>query len=93
MKSTIFPFATVVGQEAIKKSLIWNIVNPCIGGVLISGEKGTAKSTISKWLSEKNNNSIANRSGRRSLVKTSSTQGRYVKYRYPIKGEIKDIAI
>ena len=46
MKSTVFPFAAVVGQEAIKKSLIWNIVNPCIGGVLISGEKGTAKSTL-----------------------------------------------
>ncbi|MDI6617046.1 MAG: magnesium chelatase subunit D family protein [Clostridiales bacterium] len=49
--------------------------------------------TVSKWLSEKSNNSIVKGSGRRSLVKTSSTQGRYVKYRYPIKGQIKDIAI
>ena len=44
MKSTVFPFVAVVGQEAIKKSLIWNIVNPCIGGVLIRGKKGAAKS-------------------------------------------------
>lgn len=50
IKSTIFPFAAVVGQEAIKKSLIWNIINPCIGGVLISGEKGTAKSTLARGI-------------------------------------------
>jgi magnesium chelatase subunit D len=41
-----FPFAAVLGQDDIKKALIWNIVNPEIGGVLISGEKGTAKSTL-----------------------------------------------
>lgn len=41
-----FPFAAVLGQDDIKKALIWNIVNPKIGGVLISGEKGTAKSTL-----------------------------------------------
>lgn len=42
----IFPFVAVLGQESIKKVIIWNIVNPNIGGVLISGEKGTAKSTL-----------------------------------------------
>jgi magnesium chelatase subunit D len=41
-----FPFAAVLGQDDIKKALLWNIVNPDIGGVLISGEKGTAKSTL-----------------------------------------------
>lgn len=43
---TRFPFAAVVGQEKIKKALLWNLVNPRIGGVLISGEKGTGKSTL-----------------------------------------------
>ena len=43
---TVFPFAAVVGQEKIKNALLWNLVNPRIGGVLISGEKGTAKSTL-----------------------------------------------
>lgn len=46
MKNTVFPFVAVVGQTEIKNALIWNIINPKIGGVLISGEKGTAKSTL-----------------------------------------------
>lgn len=41
----------VLGQDNIKNALIWNIVNPKIGGVLISGEKGTAKSTLVRGLS------------------------------------------
>lgn len=41
-----FPFVAVVGQEQIKRALVLNLVNPCIGGVLISGDKGTAKSTL-----------------------------------------------
>ena len=46
----IYPFAAVLGQDDIKKALIWNLVNPEIGGVLISGEKGTAKSTLVRGL-------------------------------------------
>lgn len=46
----VFPFAAVEGQETVKKALIWNVVNPLIGGVLISGEKGTAKSTLVRGL-------------------------------------------
>ncbi|WP_037999129.1 magnesium chelatase subunit D family protein [Thermacetogenium phaeum] len=46
----VFPFAAVEGQDAVKKALIWNAVNPSIGGVLISGEKGTAKSTLVRGL-------------------------------------------
>lgn len=46
MNRIVFPFTAVLGQEQIKKALIWNLVNPGIGGVLISGEKGTAKSTL-----------------------------------------------
>lgn len=41
----IFPFVRVVGQEKMKKALLLNIIDPGIGGVLIKGEKGTAKST------------------------------------------------
>lgn len=41
-----FPFAAVVGQERVKRALLLCLVNPRIGGVLLSGEKGTAKSTI-----------------------------------------------
>ena len=42
----VFPFTAVMGQEAVKNTLIWNLINPRIGGVLISGQKGTAKSTL-----------------------------------------------
>ena len=52
MKRIVFPFTAVLGQENIKKALLWNLVNPKIGGVLISGEKGTAKSTLVRGLTE-----------------------------------------
>jgi magnesium chelatase subunit D len=42
----VFPFTAVLGQEKIKNALIRTIINPRIGGLLISGEKGTAKSTL-----------------------------------------------
>jgi len=44
-KNRIYPFAAIVGQEDMKLALILNVINPSIGGVLIRGEKGTAKST------------------------------------------------
>lgn len=47
MKERInYPFPAVVGQEAVKEALMLNAVCPSIGGVLIRGEKGTAKSTL-----------------------------------------------
>ncbi|TEB10409.1 magnesium chelatase subunit D family protein [Pelotomaculum propionicicum] len=45
-RNFVFPFPAVEGQDPVKKALLWNTVNPLIGGVLISGEKGTAKSTL-----------------------------------------------
>ncbi|MCB2289414.1 magnesium chelatase subunit D family protein [Clostridium sp. CS001] len=45
-----FPFSAVVGQDKMKKALILNVINPNIGGVLVSGEKGSAKSTIIRAL-------------------------------------------
>ncbi len=45
-----FPFAAITGQEKMKKALLLNAVNPRLGGVLIRGEKGTAKSTAVRAL-------------------------------------------
>lgn len=47
-----FPFAAIVGQEKVKRALIINAINPKIKGVLISGQKGTAKSTMVRGLYE-----------------------------------------
>jgi magnesium chelatase subunit D len=52
MHSTVFPFVGIVGQEELKLGLLLNAVNPAIGGVLIRGEKGTAKSTAVRALAD-----------------------------------------
>ena len=49
MRST-YPFTAVVGQERMKRALVLNAINPQIGGVLIRGERGTAKSTAARAL-------------------------------------------
>ena len=51
-KQLLFPFAAIVGQEQMKTALLLNIVDPGIGGVLIRGEKGTAKSTTVRSLAQ-----------------------------------------
>jgi len=48
----VYPFTAIVGQEAMKKALILNAINPRIGGVLIRGQKGTAKSVAVRALAE-----------------------------------------
>ena len=49
-QKTLFPFSAIVGQERMKKALALNAINPRLGGVLIRGQKGTAKSTAVRAL-------------------------------------------
>ncbi|MDD3581008.1 MAG: ATP-binding protein [Desulfobacca sp.] len=51
-KRPVYPFVAIVGQDNMKLALILNIINPTLSGVLIRGEKGTAKSTAVRALAE-----------------------------------------
>ncbi|MEV6243683.1 putative cobaltochelatase [Lentzea sp. NPDC051838] len=46
----MYPFSAVVGHDDLRLALLLNAVHPGIGGVLVRGEKGTAKSTIVRAL-------------------------------------------
>jgi magnesium chelatase subunit I len=48
----IFPFTAIVGQDEMKTALVLNVIDPGVGGLLIMGEKGTAKSTAVRALAE-----------------------------------------
>jgi magnesium chelatase subunit D len=48
--STPYPFSAIVGQDDLKLALLLNAVSPEVGGVLVRGEKGTAKSTAVRAL-------------------------------------------
>ena len=52
LKRKTIPFTSIVGQDDMKFSLILNAINPRIGGVLIRGDKGTAKSTAVRALAD-----------------------------------------
>jgi magnesium chelatase subunit D len=45
-----YPFTAVVGLDDLRLALLINAVSPAVGGVLVRGEKGTAKSTIVRAL-------------------------------------------
>jgi magnesium chelatase subunit D len=47
-----YPFTAIIGQDLMKLALILNAINPRIGGVLIKGAKGTAKSTAVRALAD-----------------------------------------
>ncbi|ADB73327.1 putative cobaltochelatase [Geodermatophilus obscurus] len=46
-----YPFGAVVGMDDMRLALLLNAVSPAVGGVLVRGEKGTAKSTTVRALS------------------------------------------
>ncbi|MEU8761662.1 putative cobaltochelatase [Streptomyces sp. NPDC048659] len=50
--STRYPFTAVVGMDDLRLALLLNSVSPAVGGVLVRGEKGTAKSTAVRALAE-----------------------------------------
>ncbi|MCW2675129.1 MAG: cobaltochelatase subunit, partial [Modestobacter sp.] len=45
-----YPFSAVVGMDDLRLALLLNAVSPAVGGVLVRGEKGTAKSTTVRAL-------------------------------------------
>jgi magnesium chelatase subunit I len=49
---SIFPFSAIIGQEKMKRALILNVIDPLIGGVLITGQKGTGKSVAVRGMTE-----------------------------------------
>ncbi|GAA3738906.1 putative cobaltochelatase [Streptomyces tremellae] len=49
--TTPYPFTAVVGMDDLRLALLLNAVSPAVGGVLVRGEKGTAKSTAVRALS------------------------------------------
>lgn len=51
MDDHILPFSALVGLDQVKQALLMLAVNPRLNGVLIRGEKGTAKSTAARSLS------------------------------------------
>jgi len=50
VSSETYPFAALVGQDEMRLALLLVAVNPALGGLLIRGEKGTAKSTAARGL-------------------------------------------
>jgi magnesium chelatase subunit I len=47
-----YPFSALIGQESLQRALLLVAVDPGIGGVLVSGPRGTAKSTAARALAE-----------------------------------------
>jgi magnesium chelatase subunit I len=47
-----FPFTAIVGQDELKRAILLTVIDPGIGGVLVTGHRGTAKSTAVRGLAE-----------------------------------------
>ena len=56
-----YPFSAVVGQDQLRLALMLLSVDPGIGGVLIRGQKGTAKTTTVRGLAERARSSLEER--------------------------------
>ncbi|MCH4886558.1 VWA domain-containing protein [Acidaminobacter sp. JC074] len=56
----LYPFTAVVGLEHVKKALILNLIEPAIGGILFSGQKGTAKSTLVRSIESLSDKRVVN---------------------------------
>src|SRR5437867_13027763 len=52
VRRPLYPFSAILGQEKMKAALVYNAIDPSIGGVLIRGQKGTAKSTAVRGIGE-----------------------------------------
>ncbi len=52
MKKINYPFTAILGQDRMKMGLILNVIDPQIGGVLLTGHQGTGKSTTVRSLVE-----------------------------------------
>ncbi|MFW9783518.1 MAG: ATP-binding protein [Candidatus Heimdallarchaeota archaeon] len=52
MKKLNFPFTAILGQDKMKMGLILNLIDPLIGGILMTGHQGTGKSTAVRSLVE-----------------------------------------
>ncbi len=48
--AAVYPFSAIVGQEAMKRALVLAAIHPGLGGVLVRGSKGAAKSTAARGL-------------------------------------------
>lgn len=47
-----YPFSAIIGQDQLKTALLLSACDPALGGVLISGKRGTAKSTLARSLAD-----------------------------------------
>ncbi|MFX1329580.1 MAG: ATP-binding protein, partial [Promethearchaeota archaeon] len=52
MRKINFPFTAILGQEKMKMGLVLNVIDPAIGGILLTGQQGTGKSTAVRSLVE-----------------------------------------
>ena len=47
-----FPFTAIVGMELVKRSLVYHAIDPTLGGLLLMGQRGCAKSTLARSFRE-----------------------------------------